>query len=577
MDDLVDSDFDVVDEISMKKEGRLKKKSKSRPIEYENDNEEDKKNKPKSISKIQKKQYKEEEYEEKEDEYSDNDDFIDKQGHNNAFENENRHFKKSIAEEVFGMAEENNENNEERNQSEIDVDHKLKKMFDEDEIEEEFETERDQRIIKTDCPERIQKYYKEEELEKLLNKDEDTTIELSKKLEYEAEWIIEKIRSYKQQNVSTAALKKKILTVLEYYKKDFYDIPFIVYYRRMFYETELNQFDIWKIFEFDKEFNKFMSYKMNVTKMFNSIKSYFKEDDKKLFYLEQKFLETAKTIKELNDLEAYFLLIREIKIGPDAKENSRHAPFKKSFIQSMSQTRFPEFAASFALSTYELAINLEMLTNGDSSKLIQPREPAKKPSTVAYDYTDLIYSQEILVLTNVCRYLSAEIANHPYIKSYVRKFFNQYATLTTNPTDEGKKELEALHSSYRVKRIIKKPIDSFDNDLYIDIIENDKKGFITYSISIEDNEMLELVNKISRAYVKAEISSEESYTEEWNLLRQEAIRIMIKEFLLPELKKEAHYNLLERAENYIIKLASSNFHSILSTGPYVKSIDKTNR
>ena len=147
-------------------------------------------------------------------------------------------------------------------------------MFDEDEIEEEFETERDQRIIKTDCPERIQKYYKEEELEKLLNKDEDTTIELSKKLEYEAEWIIEKIRSYKQQNVSTAALKKKILTVLEYYKKDFYDIPFIVYYRRMFYETELNQFDIWKIFEFDKEFNKFMSYKMNVTKMFNSIKSY---------------------------------------------------------------------------------------------------------------------------------------------------------------------------------------------------------------------------------------------------------------------------------------------------------------
>ena len=116
MDDLVDSDFDVVDEISMKKEGRLKKKSKSRPIEYENDNEEDKKNKPKSISKIQKKQYKEEEYEEKEDEYSDNDDFIDKQGHNNAFENENRHFKKSIAEEVFGMAEENNENNEERNQ-----------------------------------------------------------------------------------------------------------------------------------------------------------------------------------------------------------------------------------------------------------------------------------------------------------------------------------------------------------------------------------------------------------------------------------------------------------------------------
>ena len=33
--------------------------------------------------------------------------------------------------------------------------------------------------------------------------------------------------------------------------------------------------------------------------------------------------------------------------------------------------------------------------------------------------------------------------------------------------EEGKKVLEALHPSYRVKRLIKKPIDSFDNDLYL--------------------------------------------------------------------------------------------------------------
>ncbi len=40
--------------------------------------------------------------------------------------------------------------------------------------------------------------------------------------------MIDKIRSYKQQNIHPASLKKKILAVLEFYKKEFFDIPFIV-------------------------------------------------------------------------------------------------------------------------------------------------------------------------------------------------------------------------------------------------------------------------------------------------------------------------------------------------------------
>ena len=620
MEDLVDSDYEIMDEKVKKKEGRLKKKSKTKAIEYEN--EEEYREKESSSKKISKKQYKDAE-EGKEQEYSeDNEESNDQQGQNQTYYNHDRHYKRSLAQEIFGVneeeiiddkGEEKEEEPEEQEEEQEEVDDveegeqvddgeqaeigekgeekkkkkkdnrkkklkNLKNVFDEEEIEEEFATEKDLKIVKSDIPERIQKQYKDNELKEIQEMIKNNPDEFSKRLEYEAEWMIDKIRSYKQQNINPASLKKRILAVLEFYKKEFFDIPFIVYYRRMYFETELSQIDIWKIYELDKEFNKFIGYKDSVRRMFNSIKQFFKNDDKQIAFLEQKFLETAKTIKDLNDLENYIILIKEMNNAIDLKEKARHGPVKKSFIQQVSSTKLPDFARSFSLSTYELAINLELLNNGENFKLLkQPDEPLIKPKTAAFDkLKELGYEQEIILLTNVCRFLAAEIANYPYIKSFARKFFNQYATLTTTPTDEGKKELEALHPSYRVKRIIKKPIDSFDNDLFLDIVENEKLGFITVIISIEDNEMTELINKIQRAYLRSESNSDSPNTEEWNLLRGEAIRVMINDFLIPDLKKEAHSLLLEKAENYVIKMASNSFHSILSLGPYVKS-DKSSR
>jgi hypothetical protein len=625
MEDLVDSDYEIMDEKVKKKEGRLKKKSRAKAIDYENEDE----NREKEISskRIPKKQYKEAD-EEKAQEYSEeNDESVDQHGQNQTYYNHDRQYKRSLAQEIFGANEdeilevkeeknEEHEENDEEEQNEVDDDQEqgedeedaqdeeegknnerrdpnkkkkkkenlkkklktLNKVFDEEEIEEEFATERDLKIIQTDIPERIQKQYKDNELKELQEIINNQPDEFSKRLEYEAEWMIDKIRSYKQQNIHPASLKKKILAVLEFYKKEFFDIPFIVYYRRMYFETELSQNDIWKIYELDKEFTKFIVYKDTVRKMFNSIKQFFKNDEKQLAFLEQKFFESAKSIKDLNDLENYIILIKEMNNVVDIKEKARHGPVKKSFIQQVSATKLPEFARSFALTTYELSINLELLSSGENSKQLKPPEdPPVKPKTAAFDkLKELGYEQEIALLTHVCRFLASEIANYPYIKSFARKFFNQFVTVTTTPTEEGKKELEALHSSYRVKRLFKKPIDSFDNDLYLDIVENEKLGFITVSINIEDNEMTELINKIQKAYYRGENNSNNPNTEEWNLLRGEAIRVMINDYLIPDLKKEAHNTLLERAENYVIKMASNSFHSILSLGPYVKS-DKSNR
>ena len=63
MEDLVDSDYDVVDEKVKRKEGRLKKKGRAKPIEYANEEEEEVKEVP--SKKISKKQYSEDGEEDK--------------------------------------------------------------------------------------------------------------------------------------------------------------------------------------------------------------------------------------------------------------------------------------------------------------------------------------------------------------------------------------------------------------------------------------------------------------------------------------------------------------------------------
>ena len=76
-------------------------------------------------------------------------------------------------------------------------------------------------------------------------------------------------------------------------------------------------------------------------------------------------------------------------------------------------------------------------------------------------------------------------------------FYND-AYLTTTPTEKGDKDLDVFHPSYRVKRVNRRRIIDFNpsrtadvrniedaQDLYIDIVQNEKNGLIKVDIEIE--------------------------------------------------------------------------------------------
>ena len=86
---------------------------------------------------------------------------------------------------------------------------------------------------------------------------------LSQEIKEEVEWISE------QKNYNDFInKKKKINTLLELYKKDFLDIPYIITYKFYLFEHDFTEKELWEIFELDYEYQKLLELKKKVMNTF---------------------------------------------------------------------------------------------------------------------------------------------------------------------------------------------------------------------------------------------------------------------------------------------------------------------
>ncbi len=375
--------------------------------------------------------------------------------------------------------------------------------------------------------------------------------------------------SYENQIVST---KKKIEAVLEFYKKNLDDIPYIVTYKRNIYEPELAPKDVWKIFELDREWNKLYELKQQISKTFEIIKrDALSEDISDIMQL--RYIENAKSITQLNDIEVYIEFLKEMHEFQNLSEKSSKnlRPNKSSQIQNFRKYHIDDFARKFAFGAYELSNNLEALVIGDQNRILSPPEPDVQPEKLAENYICPIFDQEIKVMTAGCKFLALELFSFPFIRDYARTCFKSQCTISTDPTEEGKKELDGFHPSFRVKRLRNKPIETFNNDLFLDILEAEKKGWITVVVNFGDNFFKELTEKLNHTYhSKLIITDIESVAHSWRVMREETIRIFVAEHCIPYFKKEVKQELKEKAENFVINESSINFSKMLMIGPYKK-------
>jgi transcription elongation factor SPT6 len=544
--ELTGSDYDIIDEKIDRKSKKLKKGIKKAEKDFEPSERMERPERRR--------------YSPQDDDRDDISDFIeqDQKQRPEISHGQRKRIGKSVAHDIFTLDEE--PKLKEKKPTEIQIG----KIYNREELEEEYATPKDNVIKLLDYPERL-----------LRNYTEDQLLSFNKDVDLEAEWILERMKTMISNVESISNIKKKITLVLEYYKKEFLDIPHIAVYKRAYIEPELTPKDVWRIFEMDKEWTKMTDYKTNVRKQFSSI-SHFLEPKKKEI-MERRYIDNARSIRELKDMEAFISFVKELNKGNFEQENVIMRPNKRSQIEQIKDAKINEFATKFSLTSHEVAINLELISSGESlskGRLIVPQDPNYDPAGLAYKYCSptSVFDQELKVMTMGCRFLALEMFSHPYIRSYARNYFRVNCTLSTEPTEEGQKELDVFNPSYRVKRIENKPVDSFNNDLYLDIVQCESKSLITVKIKCEED-LKEITDKINLAFNPESrvINPEDSQLQaKWRIMREEAVRMLVQENLYPDFVREIRSELFERAENFVIQECCYNFSNMLMSGPYKK-------
>jgi transcription elongation factor SPT6 len=295
-------------------------------------------------------------------------------------------------------------------------------------------------------------------------------------------------------------------------------------------------------------------------------------DARTLEGFERKYIEGAKSIRDLKDVEAFMTFYKEFNKDEDSNELGYIRPNKRSFLDDIKDAKLNKYGEQFFLSPFDLAFNLELNSQpseANRSRLIPPKDPMQEPPKLATKYLNNTFDQEIKVMTNVCRFLAMEMYAHPMVKTVARTFLRSTCIISTEPTEEGKKEIDVFHPSFRVKRIKAKPADQFTNDVFLDIIENERKGYIKLTIDCNE-ELTEISNKIGSALIINQPTDKNTPAMKWKIMREEAVRILTVDYILPEFKKEIKAELIEKAEKYVIAESSRNFYELLMTGPYKK-------
>ena len=441
-------------------------------------------------------------------------------------------------------------------------------------LEQEYISEEDKLIINEDYPERLLTRFKLEELPTL-----------SQEIKPEVEWICE------QKNYNDSPnKKKKIATFLELYKKEFLDIPYIICYKYYIFEHELQRRELWEIYELDKEYQKLMDLKKKVINNFESLEPFLNE---KIYHnMKEKCIDNAKTLQELKNMMNYINYNKEKYLSYNSNNNSEkeyQGPIRKSTLSVTFSETLDKCAKQFCLDSNDIASNLELIKNKENlSKLLSP----PTPDCPLQEFLQKFKPQNCVdtqFMENFCNLIGKEMINHPYIKDFVYEYLRNNCYVSTNPTEEGQKQLEVFHPSFRTKRIKDRPIKSFsEDDLFLDVIQREKEKLIEVDIHIMENDdeskefryiftqalNSEQNNRIdNNEGIKHEKDEDEDFNSisnkrDWYVLRENVIKIFFesinRQFLI-DIKKE----LKEKAEAYVINKCAENFYKLLMSGPYV--------
>ena len=443
-------------------------------------------------------------------------------------------------------------------------------------------SEEDKIIVNADYPERLVTRYKIEDLKNL-----------SQEIREEVDWICDKKNYNDFPNK-----KKKINTLLELFKKDFLDMPYIIDYKFYLFEHDFQKSELWQIFELDMEYQKLIELKKKVMSNFNTLEPYLNE---KIYHnMKEKCIDNAKTMQDLNNMMIYINYNKDKYLPKNIHPDDEYVlPIRKSQINVQYNRDFEKCAEQFCLNPNDVASNIELIQNKENvSKLLHP----PTPDFSSYDMCQKLNIKNMKnpkIMENICHLVAKEMMCHPYLKEFVYNYLRHNCYVSTTPTEEGKKQLDVFHPSFRTKHIKERPIKTFNDDLFLDVYQREKDKLIEVNLEIkQDPESMKVFKEIFTRALNNEqnsnidnnefgsnnigIKQEKDMNEddndynynsdtnksEWFTLRENIIKFFLdsigKQFLT-DVKKE----LKEYAENFVINSCAENFDKLLMNRPYI--------
>lgn len=485
-------------------------------------------------------------------------------------------------------------------------------------------TDLDNEVRTTDIPERIQ----------LRSVPMTPVPEGSDELDLEAKWIYEQAFhrptiSVQDSHLNAEAKERankpphtieKIKKALDFMRNQYFEVPFISFYRKEYVLPELNINDLWKVYKFDAKWCQLRQRKENLLKLFEKMKNFQLEEIMKnpdaplpenLRVIKDEDVErlkNAQTSEEVNDIYHHFILYYNHEIPlmqeavrqkeREARKEARRQKRKQLILEAEENGEEPPpeddeeeeeednsdeilkkaartgpyeicrkagletLVKKFGLSPEHFAENLR-----DNYQRHEVDQEPMEPTGLAEEFIGQKFKNSDEVLKAAQLMVAFQLAREPLVRKCVRDIYMERAKISIRPTKKGMKEIDENHPIFSMKYLKNKPVRDLIGDHFLKLIiaEEDKLLTISFSNSIEGNTSANFIEEMKQLYYRDEFSKN---VQDWNALRVGSVEMALMKMVIPDLKKELRANLLAEAKECVMRSCCRKMYNWLKVAPY---------
>jgi len=414
----------------------------------------------------------------------------------------------------------------------------------------------------------------------------------------ETNWLVEKIMN--KNNITSKeqpSLRNKVHKVLEYLRLANCEIMYIWThkkheitsekkneYEKSEYELKLS--DLWYVYDLDLEWMHIYSRRKYIKSLLEKLESFIpvqknlKNNFQKTFDLKilTYYLDYVQfQLKKFVDDQELHQLMAEENEDFESKEPTFKRIRKRNFARECMRYNLHEVANQIAISPDCLAENLAW-----NEQRHKPKSIKDTPDKIATEFSNpevAIIDMPVKTLTTLCEYMALELYNHTMIRTHLKKLYNERVTINTSPTEKGNSEVNVYNFYFPTKRINEmKPMD-FDSELWLMMQEAQNKGLIKIELRLpwkNDEEKDEIRQRLYDLY-KLEVKSKKYEPDDlnsinaWNIVREETISKLLKNYIYPSFEKALIEELTEASEKFVVIEAAKTFKDSINIQPYKKT------